>query len=266
MTILEKIVDTKRDEIRAIKKKYSLSSFEGMEVFGLERRDFKSAISKKGEVSIIAEIKKASPSKGIIRPDFNHLHILEAYQKGGAAAVSVLTDVHYFQGSLDFLAQCSAESDIPLLRKDFLIDPIQVFEAKAHGADAILLIATILSATQLDDLWSCAQEIGLKCLVEIYEESELQRINVDKVDIIGVNNRNLNTFEVDLHRGVDLLAALPEHIIRVSESGLDSANDLEILHKNDIHAALIGERFMKEKHPGDALKRLLEEYQEKVCI
>ncbi len=255
--ILQKIAEKTREDLVKRKREISLRELDSFSMYEKSRLDFLSSISRPDKINIIAEIKKASPSKGIIRNDFDPADIAEQYIDNGAAAISVLTDEPFFKGSLKYLETVAAISPIPLLRKDFILEPYQVKEARAFGADAVLLIVTMYDGTQLDELLAAANEFGLAALVECYHESELQRLNWDKVQIVGVNNRNLSTFEVDLHRGIDLLCSTPDHVIKVSESGLHSPDDLKLLHRNGIHAALIGEHLMKQQNIGEGLKSIL---------
>lgn len=258
-TILEQIVEQTEIDLRKRKRKVSFSDFDSFENFERKRRPFGNALKNEGTVSIIAEIKKASPSKGVIRKDFDPRRIAGQYREGGASALSVLTDEPAFQGSLDFLRIASEEGQLPVLRKDFIIDPYQVKEARAYGADAVLLITTITEGNQLDELLHAAGEFGLECLVECYSEEDFGQVNFKSVDILGVNNRDLKNFEVDLHRGIELLHKAPEGTILVSESGLSSAEDLKLLKEEGIHAALIGEYFMRQSDPGKAVKTMLDE-------
>lgn len=262
-TILDKIAEVKKEEIRKLKSRYMETDFSSFEYF--ERGSFSlyDAICRDG-LSVIAEVKKASPSKGVIREDFNPMEIALAYQDSGAAAISMLTDVPFFQGNPEYLTLIRPEVRIPLLRKDFILDPLQVLESKALGADAILLIVTLLSEMQMSELLHAAEETGLEVLVELYDVIELQRCNLENIQIMGVNNRNLHTFEVDLHRGVEILEKLPEQIATVSESGLSSAEDLKYVQNHGINAVLIGESFMRKASPGAALKSALESLQEMV--
>lgn len=263
-SILDKIVDQKKEDLYRKKQKVSLKDFESFAHFEKTPRSFADALQKKDTVSIIAEIKKASPSKGLIRKDFDPLKIAEDYIKNGASAISVLTDEPFFKGSLEYLKNISDFSPIPLLRKDFLIEPYQIKEARAYGADAVLLIATICEGNQLSELLAAATEFNIQALVECYHESEIDELEWDRVDIVGVNNRNLATFEVDLHRGVELLKKAPGHVVRVSESGIHKPDDLVVLYKNNIHSALIGEHLMRQPDCGHALKELLDGFLEKV--
>lgn len=255
--ILDKIVTQTKEDIQKRKFKYSISSFRSFEDYGKERRAFGEALKKENRVQIIAEIKKASPSKGLIRADFNPERHAEQYMKNGAAALSVLTDKPFFQGDLVYMQLVSRISEIPVLRKDFIVDPFQIEEARAFGADAILLIATILEPNQITELIHCAKEIGLECLVECYDEPDFQKLDFNWVKVLGVNNRNLDTFDVNVHQGIKLLQQAPKGVIRVSESGLSKPEDLELLASESINAALIGEHFMRKTDPGLALKEIL---------
>jgi len=260
--ILKKITEQTKEDLAKRKRKVSLRDFESFEAYERKRRSFSEALNRERTVSVIAEVKKASPSKGIIREDFDPLKIAEAYFENGAAAISVLTDEPFFKGSLSYLESVSQISPVPLLRKDFLIDPYQVKEARAHGADAVLLIATICEGSQLSELLAATKEFGIQALVECYHEEEIDSLNWDEIEIVGVNNRNLSTFEVDLHRGVDLLQKAPAHAVRVSESGIHKPEDMKVLFDNGIHSALIGEHFMRQPDVGKALKGFLEEFEE----
>lgn len=255
--ILEKIVEKTREELSHKKKKVGINDFRSFELYEQNRLNFREILQTKPNPSIIAEIKKASPSKGLIREDFNVKRIANQYRDGGAAALSILTEEFFFQGGLTNLQIARKEVDLPLLRKDFIIDPYQIEEAKAYGADAILLIVRITDGSQLQELHHAAEEAELQCLVECYDEEDYQRIDFEQVKILGVNNRDLTTFDVHLHQGVSLLNKAPEGIVKVSESGLHTTDDLNYLSDNGIHAALIGEFFMRRNQPGEALKNML---------
>lgn len=257
--ILQKIVEQTKEDLEKRKKKVAEVDFRGFELYQQKRRNFQKALRKKNEVRIIAEVKKASPSKGVIRSDFHPLKIAESYSEAGAAALSVLTEARFFQGDVQYMADISRRFDLPVLRKDFIVDFYQIEEARAHGADAVLLIVGITSGTQLNELHHAATEAGLQCLVECYDEGDFNRVDFEIVSMLGVNNRDLKTFEVDVHRGITLLQKAPEKTIKISESGLSKGDDLKLLRDNGIDAALIGEYFMRQPHPGDALSRLLEE-------
>lgn len=259
--ILNTIVAQTRDDLRKRKRNISFRDLESFPGFEKDTHNFAEALRKENSVSVIAEIKKASPSKGIIRKNFDPMAIADAYISNGASAISVLTDEPFFKGSLSYLEKISHTSQIPLLRKDFLIDPYQVKEAKAHGADAVLLIAAICEGNQLSELLAAVREVGLQALVECYHEREVDELDWNEIEIVGVNNRNLTTFEVDLHRGVELLQKAPGHVIRVSESGIHKPEDLLTLYKNSIHSVLIGEYFMKQTDCGAALWQFIDQFE-----
>lgn len=257
-SILDEIVEKTRSDLSKRRREISWKELESFPAFENEKKSLSNALKTGDSVSIIAEVKKGSPSKGIIRHDFNPTKIAEQYIEGGASAISVLTDEPFFMGSPDYLSKIAKISPIPVLRKDFIIEPYQVKEASAIGADAVLLIATICSGTQLSELIAAAKEFKLEALVECYHESEVDSLKWSEIDILGVNNRDLNTFTVDLHRGVELLKKAPDDVVTVSESGLKTAADLAVLYKNGIDAALIGEQFMRQKNPGKALKTMIQ--------
>ena len=193
------------------------------------------------QIQLIAEVKRASPSRGLLCPDFNPVKLAKEYAQGGAAAISILTEVNYFGGSLDHLAAIREAVSLPLLRKDFIFDPYQIYESRAYGADALLLIAGILSQGQLEELLSLSHSLGLKCLVEVHSEAEVDRALVSRAKIIGINNRDLSTFNVDINTTRRLRALLPQQQIVVSESGISSRRDIEKLKGWGINAVLIGE-------------------------
>jgi indole-3-glycerol phosphate synthase len=207
-------------------------------------------------LSFLSEIKKASPSKGVIRPHYDVQDIARQYKRHGAAALSVLTEPLFFKGALDHLARVRQVVDLPLLRKDFIVDPYQLYEARAYGADAVLLIAAVLDASALYDLHQAATELGLSCLVEIYDRAELDKVDFDQVKILGVNNRDLRTFEVDIDHSLRVFQHVPHDVVRVSESGLRTPQDLAHLRRSGIDAVLIGETFMRAASPGRALEAL----------
>lgn len=258
MTILEEIVEQTVYDLKKRMRRVTFRDLESMEQYERERRAFGPALRDGKPISVIAEIKKASPSKGEIRPDFNPPEIAEAYQRGGAGAISVLTDEPAFQGSLEYMKQAAEVTSIPILRKDFIVDPYQVKEARAYGADAVLLIASITEGLQMQELLHAAKEFGLQCLVECYTREEVKNLNYELIDILGVNNRDLNTFEVDVHRGIELLHLAPEGTALVSESGLGTPEDLKLLFDEGIHAALIGEHFMRLADPGAGVSEMIE--------
>lgn len=258
-TILDEIVDQTAEDLKKRRRTIGFRDLETLEDYERPRRNFADALRGREPLAIIAEIKKASPSKGLIRADFDPRAFARSYSGGGAAALSVLTDGPAFRGSLEDLKAASRETDLPVMRKDFIIDPYQVKEARAWGADALLLIATITRGQQLSELLHAAGEFGLFALVECYSEEDLSGLPWEQVEILGANNRDLHSFSVDLHRGIRLLHSAPEGTLLVSESGLSSAEDLRRLHREGIHAALIGEYFMRQDEPGGALEEMLAE-------
>lgn len=243
--ILDRIVERKREEVSRLRSHGIRlpAEFAGRQLDS--PRGFKQALEQYDGVAIIAEVKKASPSKGVICQDFAPRDIALNYQENGAQAVSVLTDVDFFQGALAHLMQVRQAISLPVLRKDFIIDELQIEEASAHGADAILLIAAILSASQISEYKQMAAELGMDSLVEIHNEEELERALGADADLIGINNRNLNDFSVDIQTTFRLKRLIPESIPVVSESGLKSGDDLALLKAHDVCAALIGESLMR---------------------
>jgi len=256
VTILDRIMDDTKELVQKRKRDCEIGRLKDRPLFSEGRRSFLDGISKPS-LSIIAELKKASPSKGLIREDFDIPKLAESYEAGGASALSVLTEPNYFQGSLDYLESARSSVSLPLLRKDFICDSYQLAEAKAFGADAVLLIAAAIDPYLLIDLHHEARELDLHCLVEIYDEIELRDLDLSIMDIIGVNNRDLRTFEVDKSHSIRVLSKLEDRIVTVSESGIESAKDLRILRENDIDAALIGETFMRQPDPGAHLEQML---------
>src|SRR5699024_1335256 len=264
-TILDEIVEQTVRDLQKRKSEIAIKEFESFELYEQPSRPFKEALQSDDEVSIIAEVKKASPSKGLIRPDFDPQKIARQYEEGGAAAISVLTDRPAFQGDLKYLEYASKAVSIPMLRKDFVIDLYQVNEAKAFGADAVLLIATITEGEQLSELLHACREFKVQALVECYSQNDLKNVIFDQVEVLGANNRDLHTFEVDLHRGVELLHQAPEETVLVSESGLHAPEDLQYLYEQHIDAALIGEYFMRQPDPGEAVRQMRIKTQELIA-
>ena len=254
--ILETIVARKKEEVALLKKRGIRLPREFSESEIEPPRGFRQALLDFAGVAIIAEAKKASPSKGVLAADFDIEKITSHYEQHGAQAISVLTDIDFFQGSLVNLLKARETSTLPVLRKDFIIDELQIEEAALHGADAILLIAAILDAVQLRDYFCFARELQMDVLVEIHDEPETEKALRSNCNLIGINNRNLNDFSVDLETTFRLKRYIPETIPVVSESGLKSSDDLQKLCDNDVTAALIGETLMKAGSDGDVLKRL----------
>lgn len=262
--ILQKIVATKKIEITNDLKRVSLANQReraesNNQDAALKPRGFIRSIKQKiasGKAGVITEIKKASPSKGFLRENFIPADIAQSYEKHGAACLSVLTDVDYFQGSNIFLQEARAACNIPVLRKDFTIDPYQVYEARAIGADAILLIVACLELNQMKELEACAHELGLDVLVEVHNAPELDQALELKTSLLGINNRNLKTFEVTLETTLSLLSSVPKTKTLVTESGILSRADVQLMRDHQVNAFLVGEAFMRSADPGTALSQL----------
>jgi indole-3-glycerol phosphate synthase len=258
MNFLSSIIEQKRQDVAQSKRLVPRSQLIDTEQYGRKCYLLRDVLSK-NDISVIAEIKKASPSKGVIRADFDPAEIARSYASNGASALSVLTDEKFFQGKLEFLSAVRRVVDIPILRKDFIIDSYQLSEAKAAGADAVLLIVAALEKSQLLELHLEAIELGLDVLVEVHDEREVESLDFDFVKLIGINNRDLGTFDVDLKTSLRLRKIIPPEIPTVSESGIVTAGDICMFMKNNIHAVLIGETLMRADEPGAALRQLLEE-------
>ncbi|MFO1211424.1 MAG: indole-3-glycerol phosphate synthase TrpC [Paenacidovorax caeni] len=261
--ILNQIVAVKREEVAAAQKRISLAALRADAESRVLTRDFEGALRAKiakGQAAVIAEVKKASPSKGVLRADFIPADIAQSYAEGdgkvSAACLSVLTDRQFFQGSVDYLKQARASCNLPVLRKDFLIDPYQVYEARAMGADAILLIAACLDDAQMRDLEAIAHGLDMAVLVEVHDGAELERALALKTPLVGINNRNLRTFEVTLQTTLDLQKSVPADRLLVTESGILAPADVKTMRDAGIHAFLVGEAFMRADDPGLALARL----------
>jgi indole-3-glycerol phosphate synthase len=257
--ILDKIVAVKREEVAAALKQKPLAMIRADAESRVLTRDFEGALRAKiaaGQAAVIAEIKKASPSKGVLRAEFIPADIAQSYAEYGAACLSVLTDKQFFQGSVDYLKQARASCDLPVLRKDFMIDVYQVYEARAMGADAILLIAACLDDGQMADMEAVARSLDMGVLVEVHDREELSRALRLKTRLVGINNRNLQTFEVSLQTTLDMLPDVPADRLLVTESGIQTAADVQRMRDAQVHAFLVGEAFMRAKEPGEALATL----------
>ncbi|MDM0039741.1 indole-3-glycerol phosphate synthase TrpC [Variovorax sp. J22G21] len=261
--ILDKIVAVKHQEVAALKQRTPLDAIRFDAESRVLTRDFVGALRGKiaaGQAAVIAEVKKASPSKGVIRTDFIPADIAQSYAEGdgtvSAACLSVLTDKQFFQGSIDFLKQARASCELPVLRKDFMVDAWQIYESRAIGADAILLIAAVLDDAQMKDFEAIALGLGMAVLVEVHDAAELERALRLKTPLVGVNNRNLRNFEVSIRTTIDLLPKLPADRLLVTESGIATREDVAALRAAGIHAFLVGEAFMRADEPGDALAAL----------
>ena len=258
--ILDKILISKKEEIASSKLAKSILDLENDIRNNNDRRPFIAAIEEKfisKDVAIIAEIKKASPSKGIIRANFNPDQIAKSYENGGATCLSVLTDKDYFQGDPSYIQLVKNQCKLPVLRKDFMIDHYQIFESKALGADCILLIVAALELNQMKELESLAAELDMDVLVESHDEHELEKALQLKTKLIGVNNRNLKTFDVSLQTTINLLNEIPNDKITVTESGIFTSQDINLMKQHGIYSFLVGEAFMRDDDPGKSLKQLL---------
>ena len=257
--ILNKIVAVKREEIAAALNKKSLAMVRADAESRVLTRDFVGALRAKiaaGQPAVIAEIKKASPSKGVLREDFIAADIAQDYAEQGAACLSVLTDVQFFQGCPDYLKQARASCQLPVLRKDFIIDAYQVYESRAMGADAILLIAAILDDAQMKDFEAIARSLDMAVLVEVHDGAELARALTLKTPLVGINNRNLKTFEVSLDTTLTLMRGVPSDRLLITESGIHTREDVLRMGAAGINAFLVGEAFMRAPEPGVALANL----------
>ena len=263
--ILNKILDVKADEIRAAKKHQDLASLrrdvESNAEARAQIRGFEASLRSKiaaGKAGVIAEVKKASPSKGVLREDFHPADIAISYAQHGAACLSVLTDERFFQGAPDYLKQARAACSIPVLRKDFMVDPYQVYQARAWGADCILLIVAALDHGLMHELEACAHEIGMDVLVEVHDAAELEAALALKTALLGINNRNLRTFETTLDTTINLLPRIPESKLVITESAIRTRDDVQRMRDHAVHAFLVGEAFMRASDPGAELAQLFD--------
>jgi len=258
-TILKKILDRKREEIAERSATVSLEQLKQQAALASAPRGFAAAMTAKiaaGESAVIAEIKKASPSKGVIRENFDPAAIAASYADGGAACLSVLTDVDFFQGADKYLQQARDACHLPVIRKDFIIDQYQIYEARAMGADCILLIVSALAEKQLADLHDLAISLGMDVLIEVHDAAELSiALKLDN-PMVGINNRNLHSFEVSLDNTYQLLEKIPDNRIVITESGIHSREDVAAMRQQKVHAFLVGEAFMRSEEPGDRLSEM----------
>lgn len=259
-TVLERIIARKFQEVAERSARVSLAELEGLAKAADAPRGFANALieqAKRKQSAVIAEIKKASPSKGVIREDFVPADIAVSYEKGGATCLSVLTDVDYFQGADAYLQQARAAVSLPVIRKDFMVDPYQIVEARALGADCVLLIVSALDDVKMAELASVAKDVGLDVLVEVHDGDELERaLKTLDTPLVGVNNRNLHTFEVSLETTLDLLPRIPRDRLAITESGILNRADVELMEINEVYSFLVGEAFMRAPQPGLELQRL----------
>lgn len=257
--ILQRILQTKQQEIAERSAQRSLAQVQELAIAADPVRGFLRAMQSKiqaGQAAVIAEIKKASPSKGIIRADFDPPSIAQSYARGGAACLSVLTDKPYFQGHENYLQAARAACTLPVIRKDFMIDPYQIYEARAIGADCILLIVSALNDQQLNELYTLAIELGMDVLIEVHDRDELRRTIPLNAPLIGINNRNLRTFVTSLNTTLDLLAEVPSNTLLVTESGIHTQADVQLMREHQVNAFLVGEAFMRAADPGAELANL----------
>ncbi len=257
--ILNRILQRKIEEIEVCKQQAPLDQLRRQLDTATAPRGFIGALRDKqssGLAAVIAEIKKASPSKGVIREDFDPVQIAKSYARGGAACISVLTDRDFFQGHDDYLVAARNACLLPVIRKDFIIDAYQVYEARALGADCILLIVAALDDMALKDLYCLSSELGMDTLVEVHDQQELERAMHLDLDILGINNRNLHTFETSLSTTLDLLDQIPESCLLVTESGIHSSEDVQLMRDHGVDSFLVGEAFMRAEEPGAELKTL----------
>ena len=258
-TILRKILARKAEEVRERRAGVSLASLESQITEQGATRGFTAALAARVAAqapAVIAEVKKASPSKGVIREDFHPAGIAASYQDGGATCLSVLTDMDFFQGDDLYLQQARAACGLPVIRKDFTVDPYQVVEARAIGADAILLIVAALADEQMRELTHAAAEVGLDVLVEVHDRAELERALELETPLLGINNRDMHSFEMRLETTLELLPHIPEDKVVVTESGIHTPADVALMRAHDVHAFLVGEAFMRAPEPGEKLKEL----------
>ncbi len=258
-TVLKRIIERKVEEVAECAAAKSLSDVMSAAADADPVRGFTAALGRQvavGEPAIIAEVKKASPSKGVIREHFAPAEIAQSYAAGGATCLSVLTDRDFFQGADAYLQAARAACDLPVLRKDFTIDPYQIWEARSLGADAILLIVACLEPSHLKDLYDCAREVGVDALIEVHDKAELETALALSPELIGINNRDLHTFDTDLGTTTGLLNDIPEGIQVVTESGIHSTADVARMRASNVHTFLVGEAFMRAEDPGAQLKSM----------
>ncbi len=254
--ILQEIVEHKRIELKKRKEIVSIDKLKNSLSSLLPTRNFKKAISKQGKINLIAEIKKASPSQGVICIDFDPSKLALVYENNGAAAISVLTEEKYFQGKTGYLEEVRKVSFLPLLCKDFIIEEYQFYEARNYGADAVLLIAGILSEEKIGNFLTLGKELGLDCLVEIHQADELKKVLNTGAEIIGINNRNLHDFSVNINTTLELRKMIPNDKVVVSESGIRKKEDVLLLQRARINAILIGQSFLESENPARKIKEL----------
>ena len=258
MNILDQIIASKKKEIALKKSIVSVAQLEKSDLFNKKTNSLSKSIIN-SPFGIIAEHKRRSPSKATIKNSFAVEDVAKGYENAGASGISVLTDMKYFGGSLEDLLLARASVRIPLLRKEFIVDEYQLLEAKAFGADAILLIAAVLTKEEIKQLSEFAQSLALEVLLEVHNQEELDKSSMPSLDLIGVNNRNLKTFEVSLQNSIDLINHIPNDFVKISESGITTTNDIKLLRSHGFQGFLIGESFMKTDNPGKSLEQFINE-------
>ena len=258
MTILEKIINSKIEEVKVLKNQYSIKDFEKRSLFQRKTESLKIRLELSHH-GIIAEHKRKSPSKSVINNDIKLEEVILGYDTANVSGISVLTDKKYFGGNTNHLLIARELTKIPIIRKEFIIDEFQILEAKACGADVILLIAACLNEKQIKNLSEFAKSLNLEVLIEIHNNQELEKCLLNSIDIIGVNNRNLKTFEVDIENSINLSEIIPENFVKISESGISSAKEISILRKHGFKGFLIGETFMRKKDPGKEVLKMINE-------
>jgi len=258
MTILEKIINSKIEEVKVLKNLYSIKDFEKRSLFQRKTESLKTRLEL-SNYGIIAEHKRKSPSRSIINNNIKLEEVILGYDTANVSGISVLTDKKYFGGNTNDLLKARELTKIPIIRKEFIIDEFQILEAKACGADVILLIAACLDEKQIKNLSEFAKSLNLEVLIEIHNNQELEKCLLNSIDIIGVNNRNLKTFEVDIENSINLSEIIPENFVKISESGISSAKEISILRKHGFKGFLIGETFMRKKDPGKEVLKMINE-------
>ena len=258
MNILDQIIASKKKEVALKKSVVSIAQLENSDLFNKKTNSLSKSIINSTS-GIIAEHKRRSPSKATINNSFAVEDVVKGYENAGASGISVLTDMQYFGGSLEDLLLARASVQIPLLRKEFIVDEYQLLEAKAFGADAILLIAAVLTKEEIKQLSEFAQSLALEVLLEVHNQEELDKSSMPSLDLIGVNNRNLKTFEVSLQNSIDLINHIPNDFVKISESGITTTNDIKLLRSHGFQGFLIGESFMKTDNPGKSLEQFINE-------
>jgi indole-3-glycerol phosphate synthase len=258
MSFLDSILEIKKAEVTELRKNFTISRFEESEFFAEPSLKLKSAVCRNNRLGIIAEIKKTSPSKGVLKIDFDFMNIASIYMENGVDAISILTDKNFFQGNIQYLNEIAKRKTVPLLRKDFIIDEYQIYEAKSNGADAILLIAEALSAQQIKDLTIAAKETRLDVLLELHSEKQFDKIDFALNDLIGINNRDLDTFFVDTNSSMKLSCLIPDNVTLISESGFNKKEDVKSISNSRISALLIGEYFMRSENIASGIKEIKE--------